>query len=58
MVREIREAMACKKADPHFDDKELERIKAKWTKLLEEQKKTASENTSIAAEPLPKYGKK
>jgi len=39
MVREIRDAMYRKDNDPDFDPTELKRIKAKWTKLLEEQLK-------------------
>ncbi|MBK6627149.1 MAG: hypothetical protein IPJ87_13010 [Flavobacteriales bacterium] len=39
MVREIREAMYRERHDPDFDPAEFKRIKAKWTKLLEEQLK-------------------
>jgi len=37
MVREIRDAHYRRDTDPNFDPAELKRIKAKWTKLLEEQ---------------------
>jgi hypothetical protein len=40
MVREIRDAMFRKETDPHFDPKEFDRIKEKWTKLLELQEKS------------------
>ena len=40
MVREIREAHYRRDTDPNFDPAELKRIKAKWTKLLDEQLKT------------------
>lgn len=56
MVREIRNAMYRKKNDPDFDDKEFERIKAKWTKLLEDQEK--DQPSSIAAEPSTPYRKR
>lgn len=36
MVREIRDAMYRERHDPNFDPKEHKRIKAKWTKLLNE----------------------
>ena len=36
MVREIRDAMYRERHDPDFDPAEFKRIKAKWTKLLEE----------------------
>ncbi|MBK9274813.1 MAG: hypothetical protein IPM49_09770 [Flavobacteriales bacterium] len=39
MVREIREAHYRRDTDPNFDPAELKRIKAKWTKLLEEDLK-------------------
>jgi hypothetical protein len=39
MVREIRNAISKKAQDPYFDPKEFDRIKAKWTKLLERQEK-------------------
>ena len=39
MVREIRDAMYREKHDPDFDPAEFKRIKAKWTKLLEESLK-------------------
>ena len=39
MVREIRDAMYRKDNDPDFHPAEFKRIKAKWTKLLEEQLK-------------------
>ena len=37
MVREIRDAHYRRDHDPSFDPVELERITAKWTKLLEEE---------------------
>ena len=39
MVREIRDAPYRQKTDPNFDPKEFQRIKEKWTKLLEQQEK-------------------
>ncbi|MGB5024549.1 MAG: hypothetical protein WBO44_04325 [Saprospiraceae bacterium] len=39
MVREIRDATYRQKTDPNFDPKEFQRIKEKWTKLLEQQEK-------------------
>ncbi len=39
MVREIRDASYRQKTDPNFDPKEFQRIKEKWTKLLEQQQK-------------------
>lgn len=39
MVREIRDAIYRQRHDPDFDPAELKRIKAKWTKLLEEDLK-------------------
>ena len=39
MVREIRDAHYRQDTDPDFDPAELKRIKAKWTKLLDEQLK-------------------
>lgn len=39
MVREIRDAMYRERHDPDFDPNEHKRIKAKWTKLLEEELK-------------------
>ena len=43
MVREIRDAMYRKDNDPDFDPAEFKRIKAKWTKLLEEDLKARKE---------------
>mgnify|MGYP001573917922 CR=1 FL=1 len=40
MVREIRDAIFKKTTDPNFDPKEFDRIKAKWSKLLEQQEKS------------------
>ncbi len=61
MVREIRDARYRESIDPDFDLKEYERIKAKWTKLLEQQEKERSykiqDTPSMAAEPRKKYGK-
>lgn len=42
MVRDIRDAKYRQENDPNFDATEFERIKAKWTKLLEEQEKSTS----------------
>ena len=39
MVRDIRDAMYRECHDPDFDPNEFKRIKAKWTKLLDEQLK-------------------
>ena len=39
MVRDIRDAMYRERHDPDFDPNEFTRIKAKWTKLLDEQLK-------------------
>ena len=39
MVREIRDAHYRRDTDPNFDVAELKRIKAKWTKLLEDDLK-------------------
>lgn len=39
MVREIRDAMYKKSIDPKFDPKAFQRIKKKWTELLEQQEK-------------------
>lgn len=46
MVREIRDAMYRKATDPNWDPKELARIKAKWSKLLEEQERTGKKNAA------------
>ena len=39
MVRDIRDALYRQKTDPNFDPMEFQRIKEKWTKLLEQQEK-------------------
>ena len=39
MVREIRDAMQRERHDPDFHPAEFKRIKARWTKLLDEQLK-------------------
>ena len=39
MVREIRDALYQQSIDPNFDPKEFNRIKEKWTILLEQQEK-------------------
>lgn len=44
MVRDIRDAMYRQATDPKFDPREFDRIKEKWTKLLEEQEKNAAHN--------------
>jgi hypothetical protein len=41
MVRDIRDAKYKQSTDPNFDPKEFDRIKEKWTRLLEQQKGTA-----------------
>ena len=41
MVREIRDAFYKMQTEPHFDRKELDQIKAKWSKLLALQEKQA-----------------
>jgi len=41
MVCDIRDAFHRLRTDPHFDPKELDRIKEKWSKLLELQEKEA-----------------
>ncbi|PIV58263.1 MAG: hypothetical protein COS14_10530 [Bacteroidetes bacterium CG02_land_8_20_14_3_00_31_25] len=47
MVREIRDAMFKKATDPNFDQKEFDRIKAKWSKLLELQEKSSSHKVEL-----------
>jgi hypothetical protein len=47
MVREIRDAMFRKETDPHFNPKEFDRIKEKWTKLLELQEKSAGHKIEL-----------
>ena len=47
MVREIRHAMSKKATDPSFDHKEFDRIKIKWTKLLEQQEKISNPKVSL-----------
>ena len=44
MVRDIRDAKYRQATDPDFDPKEFERIKQKWTKLLEQQEKNHAHN--------------
>ncbi|MBA7554837.1 hypothetical protein ES705_47473 [subsurface metagenome] len=44
MVREIRDAIYKRETDPNFDPKEFQRIKEKWTKLLERQEKSTANN--------------
>jgi len=39
MVRDIRDAYHRQRTDPNFDSKEFDRIKEKWSKLLELQEK-------------------
>ncbi|MFH1005703.1 MAG: hypothetical protein V1781_09490 [Bacteroidota bacterium] len=48
MVREIRDAMFKKATDPNFNKKEFDRIKAKWTKLLEQQEKNSNPQIELA----------
>jgi len=43
MVREIRDAMFKKETDPNFNVREFDLIKAKWTKLLNEQELNLTE---------------
>lgn len=47
MVREIREAMFKNATDPHFDKKEFEMIKKKWTNLINKQEKTGYVKSSL-----------
>ncbi len=47
MVREIRDAMFKKETDPHFDPKEFDLIKEKWTKLLELQEKSVDHKIEL-----------
>ena len=46
MVREIREAMYREATDPTFDEKDFERIKKKWAKLLESQEHERSQHAA------------
>ena len=39
MVRDIRDARYRQASDPNFNENEFEKIKDKWTKLLELQEK-------------------
>ncbi|HLG35376.1 MAG TPA: hypothetical protein VI757_10885 [Bacteroidia bacterium] len=48
MVRDIRDAMFKQATDRNFDIKEFDRIKEKWTKLLEQQEKSTVHNTGLA----------
>lgn len=48
MVREIRDAMFKKETDPDFDSKEFARIKAKWSKLLEQQENNSGHKVELA----------
>lgn len=41
MVRDIRDALYRQATDSNFDPKEFERIKQKWTRLLEQQEENA-----------------
>ncbi len=47
MVREIRDAMFKKATDPNFDLKEFDRIKQKWSKLLELQEKSSNHKIEL-----------
>ena len=42
MVRDIRDAIYRQATDKNFDPKEFDRIKEKWSKLLEQQEKEQS----------------
>lgn len=44
MVREIRDAIYKRETDPNFNPQEFQRIKEKWTKLLERQEKSTANN--------------
>ena len=44
MVRDIRDALYRQATDPKFDSREFDRIKEKWTKLLEQQEKSKVHN--------------
>ena len=48
MVREIRDAMFKKATDPNFDPKEFDRIRQKWSKLLEQQEKNEKSKIEFA----------
>lgn len=48
MVREIRDAMFKKTTDPNFDQREFDRIKQKWSKLLEQQEKNSDHKIELA----------
>lgn len=47
MVRDIRDAMFKQATDPNFDPKEFDRIKEKWTILLEQQEKNKAHNINF-----------
>jgi len=47
MVREIRDAMYKSSTDPDFDMQEFERIKLKWTQLLEQQEKISNRKVEL-----------
>jgi len=47
MVREIRNAIYKSETDPNFDTREFQRIKEKWTKILEQQKKSTAHNQVV-----------
>jgi hypothetical protein len=49
MVRDIRDALFRQATDPNFDVKEFERIKEKWSKLLDLQEKAQSLTSSKVA---------
>ena len=48
MVRDIRDALYRQSIDPDFDPKEFDKIKAKWTALLEQQEKSTAHNSGLA----------
>ncbi len=48
MTREIRDAMYGQKTDPKFDPSELQRIKEKWTKLLNQQEKVSILDSKVS----------
>jgi|GEM_PF-1222935 len=49
MVCDIRDAHYRRDNDPNFDPAELKRIKAKWTKLLDEQLKAKAASAKAPA---------
>ncbi len=48
MVREIRDAMFKNATDSNFDQKGFDRIKQKWSKLLDQQEKDLDHKIELA----------